>query len=311
MSKSICLSLIISLVPLALGACDSPSDPDFDRSEQVEAPTPAAAEVDPAAELAAAEAARANDAQTPAVAGYTGTPVADWRPWVDAEVQRLRAQRPDYVDAVMAMEPRTTRAGSLRLTGPLLRQPDAAPLLLARLTSGDESTEVRAAIVEALPRTTGDYSAALAELITVETDARVRELIAGAMWRAQAPYALEGLAVAAADADAAVRTEAVRSLGRRTDGAERSAVVIAALSDQDESVQTEAARALGNLQVDEAKAALTDRVAHGSTVVQRHALRALSRIDADYARGLPQVTALRSSDDPKLAAVADKIATGG
>jgi hypothetical protein len=245
---------------------------------------------------------------SPAVAA---SPARDWRPWVAAEVERLRSDRPDYFDQLMALPVRATRAGFPRLTGPLVRDPDAAPILLHRLLSKGEPVDTRAAIVEALPRTTGDYSAAVAELMELETDPRVRELLCAALARAQAPYAIEGLERGLADSAARVRAEALRSLGHRaTDAGELEPQIIAALSDPDLGVQQEAARTLGNLEVVAAKDALVARLDSPSADVRRHSLRALSRIDPEHTRSLPQLQALRSDPDPKVARLAEQLATG-
>lgn len=236
--------------------------------------------------------------------------VKDWRPWVDAEVARLRGLRGAWVDQVMTLQTRSTRAGFARMTGPLLRDPDAAPVLLHRLLTAGEPAEVRAAIVDALPRTGGDFSAAMAELIAIEPDARVRELMCGALQRAQAPFATAGLAIALRDASPAVRAEALRSLGARADdGADLADDLIAALADSDTAVQIEAARALGNLEIAAGADALVARLASPDAEVRRHSLRALSRVSPTRLRGLAQLEALRSDPDPKVARLAEQLAT--
>ncbi len=287
------------LLILGLGACaDGGSDPEGLRS------TPAAVTPDEASEPKAGPSSVARG-------GEAARAVAQWRPWMESEVERLQHERPEHFDAVMGLEARATRAGFPRLTGPLVRDPDTAPILLHRLLSSDESVEVRAAIVEALPHTTGDYSAALADLMALETEPRVRELIATSLYRAQPPYALDGLSQGLDDADVRVRAEALRSLGRRADGDQLATEIAAALTDPDETVVKEAARALGNLQVASAKEALAAQLSHDSAAVRLHSLRALSRIDTAYARALPQLQSLRSDPDPKVARVAETIASEG
>lgn len=251
------------------------------------------------------------DAAAPAAVAAAPAPaIRDWRPWVEAEVDRLRAERPEYFDQVMALPVRSTRAGFPRMTGPLVREPDAAPILLHRLLTKAEPSDVRAAIVDALPRTTGDFSAAAAELITLETDPRVRELLCATLQRAEPPYAIEGLARGLQDSSPAVRAEALRSLGARPDdGAQLSSELIAALSDPDVVVQQEAARALGNLQVEAAADALIGRLSSSDPEVRRHSLRALSRVAPERIRGLPQLETLRSDPDPKVARLANQLAT--
>ncbi len=240
----------------------------------------------------------------------TSTPaIRDWRPWVDAELVRLRGLRGPWVDEVMTLPARSTRAGFARMTGPLVRDPDAAPVLLHRLISAGEPVEVRAAIVDALPRTGGDFSAALAELIAIEPDPRVREMICGALQRAQAPFANAGLAIGLRDPSPAVRAEALRSLGARTgDGTELASEILAALGDTETTVQIAAARALGNLQVAAAADALVARLSSPDAEVRRHSLRALARVDPPRLRGLPQLETLRDDPDPKVARLANELA---
>lgn len=301
--KPIRTSLTVSLVALALTACaGGASEPDGLRSA-AEAVTPS--------EAAEPESAPSATAEASAVRSQAAPAVQQWRPWMESEVDRLREARPDHFNAVMDLPVRTTRAGFPRLSGPLIRDPESTPILLYRLLSKNESTEVRAAIVDALPRTTGDYSAALAELIAVETEPRVRELIAAALSRAQAPYALDGLAMGLADANPRVKAEALRSLGRRADSQPLADQITAALTDPDQSVAQEAARTLGNLKIESAKDALVAQLSSSSAPVRRHSLRALSRIDASYTRALPQVQSLRSDPDPKVARVAETIASEG
>lgn len=300
------IPLTVSLLALTLSACaGGGSDPD-DLRAAAEAVAPAeGSEPEASASPAPATEIRAE------VRAEAAPAVAQWRPWMEAEVERLRQQRPEHFDAVMSLRPTTTRAGFLRLVGPLVRDPESAPILLYRLLSRGESAEVRAAIVDALPRTTGDYSAALAELIALETEPQVRELIVASLRRAQAPYALDGLAMGLADANARVRAEAVRSLGRRTDSQPLAASITAALTDSDDVVAQEAARALGNLKIESAKEALVAQLSSDSAALRRHSLRALSQIDPGYTRALPQVQSLRSDPDPKVARVAETIAREG
>ncbi|MCA9711667.1 MAG: HEAT repeat domain-containing protein [Myxococcales bacterium] len=304
MSTRIQPLLLASLLSVALGACAGSSGPD-----DALTPRDAVSVAEPSGE--ASESTTPAGPASRAVRADAAAAVVDWRPWVESEVDRLRRDRPEHFDAVMGLPARTTRAGLLRLTGPLIRDPDSAPILLHRLLSRGESAEVRAAIVEALPRTTGDYSAALADLMALETEPQVRELIAFSLHRAQAPHAIDGLAMGLADVNAGVRAEALRSLGRRPDGSALAKEIAAALTDADERVAVEAARTLGNLQVATAKEALVAQLSASSAELRRHSLRALSRIDAEYTRALPQLQSLRSDADPKVARVAETIASGG
>jgi hypothetical protein len=216
-----------------------------------------------------------------------------------------------FVDDVRKLQPRTTRAGTLRLTGPLVRRADAAPILIDRLRSGGESAEVRAAIVEALPRTGGEFAAVLVELLPDENDVAVREAIAAALGRSDARIAIDGLRVVLVDADARVRAEAARALGQHPLGASALAELRAALVDADEATQLAAIRSIGALRradsdVDAALAAL---LADERTEIRLNALRTLGRIDPTYARALPQLAQLRKDPDQRIAAVATELAS--
>jgi hypothetical protein len=219
----------------------------------------------------------------------------------------------DFADDVRTLQPRTTRAGTLRLTGPLVRRAEAAPILLERLVSGRESAAVRAALVEALPRTGGEFAAVLVDLLPNEDDVVVREAIAAALGRTDARSAIDGLRIALADTDAGVRAEAARSLGQHANGASALAELRAALSDADEATQLAAIRAIGALrQADpDVDAALAALLADKRTEIRLNALRALGRIDPAYARALPELSQLRRDADPRIAAVADELASGG
>ncbi|MCX4241009.1 HEAT repeat domain-containing protein [Paraliomyxa miuraensis] len=304
-SRNPTVSLLSTLVALALVGCAG--GPDLEGPDLRSAPEA----VTPAQAAEAATPASSADAPAAATAEPATVAVKEWRPWMEAQVDRLRREQPDTFDAVMALEARPTRAGLLRLTGPAVRNPDAAPILLYRLLSKGESTAVRAAIVEALPRTGGDFSAAAAELMALETAPEVREVLCAALQRAQAPHALEGLALGVADTAARVRAQALRSLGARPDGAQLSEAIIAALTDADPVVQQEAARASGNLALESATDALRAQLGASSPAVRLHALRALSRIDPAGTKALPELTTLRSDADPKVARLAERLATEG
>ena len=65
-------------------------------------------------------------------------------------------------------------------------------------------------------------------------------------------------------------------------------------------------RSLGWLQVDTARDSLASLLNDAAASVRLEAVRALGRIDADYARNLPAMRALVNDADPKVARAAAK-----
>jgi HEAT repeat protein len=232
----------------------------------------------------------------------------DWEAWVESEVTRIQKDGPETYNAMRSLQPRATRAGFPRFTGPLVRDPNAAPILLDRYLNGNEPIEVRAALIEALSRTTGEYGAALVDLYGREQDARVREAMMSALRTAKdADSALALLGLGLSDRDPVVRAEAARMVARRKDGGRLSSELIAAAGDGDATVQVEAMRALGAHKIAAAKEALTGELESTSADVRLNALRALGRIDEAYAAALPEVETLAKDSDARVAKVAAKL----
>lgn len=236
----------------------------------------------------------------------TPAPTQVEAPGVTAE--SVQDARPEFYDQVLRLEPQVTRNGFLRLTDPVINDPDAAPILLLRIESTAQDTMLRAALVEALPRTGGDYASQLVALIPTEKDDVVRSVMVRSLRTADAEAAIVGLKLGLEDSATDVRAEAARTLARRQDGAALSAELIAALGDDDLAVRVEASRALGALSVTEAIPALSGALEHDEADVRLNALRAISRIDAQAARTLPGLDRLTGDPDPRIVRVASEIA---
>ena len=232
----------------------------------------------------------------------------DWEAWVQTEVTRIQTDGPESYNALRDLRPRTTRAGFPRFTGPLVRDPNAAPIFLDRYMNGNEPVEVKAALIEALPRTGGEYAAALVDLYGREQEARVREVMMSTLRVAKdADSALALLGLGLGDTNARVRAEAARMTARRRDGARLSSELITAAGDKDAVVQVEAMRALGAHKVDAAKEALTVELKATDADVRLNALRALGRIDEAYTKALPELATLAKDDDARIAKAAAKL----
>lgn len=228
----------------------------------------------------------------------------DWQSWVDAEVARLERERPDFAAQVLAMEPTVTRADTLRMTDPAVRDADAAPLLLHRLQREDDPAR-RAALAEALPRTGGRYADALGDLLAAEGSELVREVLVASAWRAPAAEALPVIEAALGDASPQVRTAAAHTASRHPEGARVADALAARLADDAAPVRAAAARALGVHQVDRA-AALQPLLADADADVRLAALRALDRTGA-ISSDSSHVARLAGDPDPRVRRLATRL----
>ena len=230
-----------------------------------------------------------------------------WQAWVDHEVARVQGEAPEWFEHVMTVAPKPTRSGFLRLVGPELEDPNAAPVLLHRYLIAGESAEVKAAVVAALVRTNGAYAKVLGELLVSEPDPLVRVGMVSSLRRVEGPDSLAAIEVALADTDPQVRTAAANIAGRHPEGATLAVPLIDALDDLPD-VQLAASRSLGYLRVQSATAALTGLLASPDAEVRLSSLQAIDRIDPAYAEGLSQLTVLAGDADPKVARAAQRIA---
>jgi hypothetical protein len=211
-------------------------------------------------------------------------------------------------DQLMVLQPQKTRAGWVRFTDPVINNPEAAAILLERLLANGDAPEVRAALAEALGRTRGDYATEVSELLASEADARVREMLVGTLGRqAPTPEALVGLATGLKDSTVEVRAAAARTIATRSDGVELGDELIGMLVDVEPSVRSEAARTLGILQIDEATQPLVELLADANAEVRLDALRAVHRIDPEYALALPVLAQLEQDGDDRVKRLATKI----
>jgi HEAT repeats len=211
-------------------------------------------------------------------------------------------------DQLMVLQPQMTRAGWVRFTDPAINNPEAAAILLERLIAGDDAPDVRAALAEAIGRTRGDYAVAVSELLASEADPRVREMLIGTLGRqTQSPAALVGLASGLQDGVVDVRAAAARTIATRSDGDELGDELIGLLADVEPLVRSDAARTLGVLQLARAKQPLVELLADANADVRLDALRAVHRIDPQYAVALPVLTQLEQDADARVQKLATKI----
>jgi hypothetical protein len=302
-----------TLLALALcttfGCVDDDSDPQIEARAAESAFDPGPARL-PASATASTPTLAAPELPSPPSAGPAAIAGQPWRARVTAEVTRVQTDAPAWFDHVMTLEPRRARSGVLRLVGPELEDPSAAPVLLHRYLQAEEAPEVRAAVIAALSRTLADdtdYVGAVTELLASEADPQVRVAMITTLRRAPGPEAIVGLELGLADADPQVRVAAANAAGRHPDGSQLAAPLIAALDDLPE-VQLAASRSLGYLHVESATTTLTGLLASDDAQLRLSALQAIDRIDPAVAEGLAQLSVLVTDADPKVARAAEKIA---
>ncbi len=236
----------------------------------------------------------------------TAAPAASWRDRVKADIAGLQATAPQLLAELTQLAPTKTRAGFVRFTSDAIHDPRAASVLLERLARGGESDGVRAALVEALPRTGGRYADAVVELFAVERSAHVRTTFVHAARRAPAADAVALLTRALGDSDAEVQAEAARSAAAHPEGARLATQLRTALASSSPIVRAESARSLGILKIAAAKGDLAARISDGSADVRLEALRAIDRIEPGAARALP-LAKLATDEDPRVVALATRL----
>jgi HEAT repeat protein len=207
-------------------------------------------------------------------------------------------------------EPTVTRNGMLRFTDGADFVPAAVPEILDRLENGGEGTMVRAALVEALRRTGAEpeiWGAAIARASLTESDAYVRMTMVDTLRRV--PMTAEtgveaALAAGLASPNVELRASAARTMGGHAQGELFSSALIIALDDGAPEVRQSAAQAIGWLELDAGWAALEAHLGDMDATTRMRCIRALSRLDAERAAGLPAMGLLLQDPDTKVAQAA-------
>jgi len=110
-----------------------------------------------------------------------------WRARIAEDLARMPA---DQRVGLAQLQPALTRAQFLRFTDDAIHDARAASVFLDRLANGNESEGVRAALVDALPRTGGLYADAVVELVAAERSHTVRAAYVHTARRAPAAEAI-------------------------------------------------------------------------------------------------------------------------
>jgi hypothetical protein len=240
----------------------------------------------------------------------TAEAASDWAEEIAISASEIQASDADFYNGVLQADPIATRAGYPRFVGEWTRDERAAPLMLQRLLEGDDHPAVQAALVEALPRTGGEWDDAIAALWEETDSATVRRMMVLTLEEADANVAFNALRTAANSDDAEIRAAAVRAMTWRKDADRFTSVFIAGMQDRNDDVRSLAARASGLHKVEAAKRTLAGMLdSESRDDVRLTVLIALSQIDAEYARSLSAVTRLAQDADQKIARTAHRILT--
>jgi len=202
--------------------------------------------------------------------------------------------------------PHRTRGGQLRLADERLHDnPAAAGELLRRLDVATE-TELQVALVEALPRTGGDWLDAILARLPQEDAPPVRKAMVAILARAEPTAALPGIVMGLGDGDSHVRTEAALVAGSIPAAAAGglTGALEKVLADDHGPARAAAARSLGILQAASAFDGVAALLGDADANVRLQAVRALGRIDQARAAELSAVRSLRTDADAKVARAA-------
>lgn len=230
-----------------------------------------------------------------------------WEIRLQAQVLTIWRDNPERAMQCWTLAPGMTRNGMPRFAGENWRGPDAAPLLIERFIQGNDETETRAALIAALQYTKGDWSEAVVSLFEVETEERVREVMADVLRYADSEAAWVGLGLAAQDESATVRSAAMRSIGSRSDGALGAQILVQAMADGHANVRAMAARSSGWLEITPNWNALRPLISDEDAEVRLHALRAMKRIDGVRTAQLSELSSLQNDANDKVRRLATSI----
>lgn len=296
---------------LLLVACDSdevttPASEPSPSTVTAAAPSPIAQPAPAAPTDVAPPTATGAARPTPPAPAPARTTNGPWRDRVSAELTALRASSPQLLTELTQLAPTITRARFVRFTSDAVHDPRAAAVFLDRLSRGGESEEVRAALVEALPRTGGEFADAAVDLVVTETSALVRGSYVFAARRAPAAQAIALIKRGLADSATEVQAEAARTAAAHPSGTRLAAELRVTLTSSDPAVRTEVARTLGILKIADARAALVAMLDDASADVRLESLRAIDRIQPGFAKTLP-LTKLAADDDRRIVALVARL----
>jgi len=214
----------------------------------------------------------------------------------------LNAEHP-----VLQMEPKRTRAGIPRFSGSALSTDGATEALLSRLLDDHDSPQVKAAVVEALRRSTGEWQVQLSDIYSTQESALVRETIVDVLTQADLEVFTPVIEQAVQDQNPSVRTAAMRAIGDNSQGVVFATWLNAGMLDESEHVRAAAARSAGLVKSSHSWDALTDALSDRNSNVRLRAVRSLAAIDMEKAKSMAQMKSLRLDENTKVSRAATQV----
>ncbi len=210
---------------------------------------------------------------------------AAWR--VALAAQALEAWRADPAGGhrMWTAEPMMTRTGAPRFGS------DIGPSVwvMERLVLGEDPTEVRVALVDALIRAEGPWAHWITHVVLTDPAPEVRRIATEILRHTSPEQAREGLLGALHDAEPGVRAASARAIGRLQADSRLQEALLGAAADPDDEVAGYAARSLGWLRTEHAYETIAALLVRTRVQTRVHALRALERLDSQRAAIDPQV----------------------
>ncbi len=231
--------------------------------------------------------------------------------WLDAhhaELLETWRSDPEQAAAVWQLDASETRVGSLRFGSELIEAEGVGPVFLERLVHGDENSATRLALVDLVWRLDCQWQPAVSALYATETDAGVRAALVHIVRKGDDSYAAPIVEAGLSDSDAEVRATALRSMRYLDDSSAWADQVVAAMADGDSFVRMEAARTAGRMELETAWTPLVAMLGDAKPEVRLRALRALEDISPSRVARQPEVQALHSDTDFKVARAARQVA---
>ncbi|HCH63988.1 MAG: hypothetical protein CL927_12635 [Deltaproteobacteria bacterium] len=219
----------------------------------------------------------------------------------------LQSSNPDLADAILAAEPRPSRSGVPLFIDPTWYTPEAAGTILVRFAGGEDTPAERAALLDALSRTGGQWVPAVAGLLAHETEPAVRRMIVELMRDAPVATARDVVQAALKDSDPGVRTAALRVIGFHPSGSDLASLGLASLSDPVATVRSEAARSIGYSGYAQGFEPIRTLLADSDANVRFRALRSLEKLDIARVKTLSELGTLAVDNDAKVAQEAQKL----
>lgn len=221
---------------------------------------------------------------------------ADWH----VEADRACSANVELCETLESLEPVRTRAGHFHFPGAYLEQPGADLILLKRLMAGEDSPEVRSALVPAIQPLLVSKPALAESLFFVERQAGVRVQLVGAMREASSIESHQFLIRASQDSDARVREMVASVVGFRPKDTRWLSTLEAMLTDPSANVRAMSARSLGWYGEKRSFQALLPQLNDDDASVRLQVLSALERIDADSLANQPTLRALHDDSDARI-----------